>query len=276
MPKKKFKNEHCDCCANKTICDTCEYGGCGLMNKAKNNFFDRYKVYYDNKNSLNNIKQLSLFNEGQIKAIESSYKNSVIFQEVKKKILDNIPNNARGFCPFCMISEPNTFDHYFPESIYLEYILFIYNLVPCCSYCNTLEGNSLFDDSKKERKLIHFYFDDLLQTECLKAKFCIEDNVPIIEFYFENVDETINVVVNHFESLKLFERYYETINEVLSVECKMISSYLDKGMSLDDCADLLKYRANSLENDYGKNYWKTCVYNAMYENKLELLNLLKK
>ncbi len=278
VDNKKYKNEHCDFCDTKIDCNLCEFGGRGLMNMAKNQIFDRYKIYYDNKKTLNKIERVSLLNKDQIIAIKSSYKNSVIFKDAKKRILDNIPNNAKGICPFCMISEPNTFDHYFPESIYPEYILFTHNLVPCCSYCNTLKGDLLFDEFKKERKFIHFYFDDLPQTDYLKAKFWIEENIPRIEFYFDNIedDEIFNIIVNHFESLKLFERYYERINEILSTVCKTIELSLDNGIPLDVCADLLKCKAKSFENNFGKNYWKTCVYNAMAQNKQELFKLLKK
>lgn len=63
------------------------------------------------------------------------------FQKVKKQIFDL---NLRGKCPFCMISEATTLDHYFPESIYPEYIIFVPNLVPCCNFCNIKKGDRLF------------------------------------------------------------------------------------------------------------------------------------
>ena len=76
----------------------------------------------------------------EVLLMEDSYKTSKVFQTVKKQLLDNVPKERRGVCPFCMISEPTTMDQYFSESEYPEYIIFAPNLIPCCSHCNSVKG----------------------------------------------------------------------------------------------------------------------------------------
>ena len=116
------------------------------------------------------IKPIDIMREDEKDLLEKSYQSSNIFQEVKRQLLKNIPEGRTGMCPFCMISEPTTFDHYFSESEYPEYIIFAPNLVPCCSQCNSIKGNRLFSENQRERKIIHFYYDNLPQMQYTPTK----------------------------------------------------------------------------------------------------------
>ena len=147
---KKFQNGHCEKCNEATPdCETCTYGNRGKMLALKEWVFERYNFYTQNKNNLNAIKPIDIMREDEKDLLEKSYQSSNIFQEVKRQLLKNIPEGRTGMCPFCMISEPTTFDHYFSESEYPEYIIFAPNLVPCCSQCNSIKGNRLFSENPR-------------------------------------------------------------------------------------------------------------------------------
>lgn len=274
---KKFQNAHCEKCNESTPnCETCTYGNRGKMLALKERVFERYNFYTQNKNNLNAIRPVNIIGEDEKKLLENSYQNSSIFKKVKQQLFENIPAGRTGMCPFCMISEPTTFDHYFSESEYPEYIIFAPNLVPCCSHCNSIKGNRLFSENQRARKIIHFYYDSLPQIQYLKAVFKVDNKIPQVSFSlaFENESEIATVIANHFDTLHLLERYKKQSNDVVSTECEIIKDQLKSGGNVEECAKILKIRANGLQKVNGSNYWKTCIYMAMSESKEQLAKLI--
>lgn len=275
---KTYRNDHCDECKCKINCEICRYGNRGRMLNFKDRVFERYQFYLRNKNTLHEIKPVKILNADESKLMEDSYKTSKIFQRVKQQLFDNIPQERSGLCPFCMISEPTTLDHYFSESEYPEYILFAPNLVPCCSHCNSVKGSRLFEESRgtSKRTVIHFYYDELPYVQYLKATFFVDNKIPQISFSLDlkNETEVTGVIEKHFETLHLFERYRGRSNGILSTACEEIKRCLESGLSIEQCIQLLKIKAQSTEETYGNNYWEACVYRAMSENKEELLKLM--
>ncbi len=275
---KTYKNDHCRLCTKtQKDCKVCSYGNRGKMLNIKDKVFQRYQFYFQNRNTLHAIKPIKMMNSDEVQLMEDSYKTSNVFQKVKKQLLDNIPKGRRGMCPYCMISESTTMDHYFSESEYPEYIIYAPNLVPCCSGCNTAKGKQLFvgkDNSK--RTIIHFYYDSLPQTEYLKSTFYVVDKIPQISFRldFENETEITEIIKNHYETLHLLDRYHERSNGILSTECENIRMCIMSGFSVKDCIQLLKCKAQSTEKIYGSNYWIACIYKAMSESEEQLRKLI--
>ena len=275
--QKKFRNKHCQNCNEAPAnCETCTYGNRGKMLALKEQVFERYNFYTQHKNDLNAIKPVDMMAEDERGLLKSSYNDSSIFTQIKQQLLQNIPIERAGMCPFCMISEPTTFDHYFSENDYPEYIIFAPNLVPCCSHCNSVKGDRLFSKSTGKRNIIHFYYDSLPQTQYLKAAFTVDNKIPQISFSlkFEQESEMTAVIANHFDTLHLLERYKKQSIGLISTECGMIREQLKSGEPVEKCVELLKIRANTLLKTNGANYWKTCIYMAMSENQEQLRKLV--
>ena len=276
---KTYKNDHCKGCQlPKISCETCTHGNRGKILNLKDRVFARYQFYLQNSNNLNVIKPIKIMSQDEEKLMKDSYKTSKMFQKVKRQLLENIPEKRRGMCPFCMISEPTTFDHYFSESEYPEYIIFAPNLVPCCSHCNSVKGNLLFmgDGTSQKRTFIHFYYDEVPQTQYLKAKFSVDNKIPQVSFYldFEDDSEVINIIKNHFNKLHLLERYKAQSNGILSTECEEIRVWLSGGMSVEQCVQLLQIKAQASQKTNGDNYWEACLYKAMSESEEQLIKLI--
>lgn len=276
---KTYKNDHCKiCCTKKKDCQVCSYGNRGKMLNLKDKVFQRYQFYLQNKNTLHKIRPIKMMNPDEVQLMENSYKKSKVFNNVREQLFDNVPKELRGICPFCMISEPTTMDHYFSESEYPEYIIFAPNLVPCCSHCNSLKGNRLFLENEDEikRSIIHFYYDILPKTEYLKTTFYVTNKIPQVSFRleFENETEITEIIKKHFETLNLLERYKERSNGILSTECETIRMSIMNGISVKECVKSLICRAQSSEKVFGKNYWQACIYRAMSESEDQLMKLL--
>ena len=276
---KMYKNDHCKiCCKTKKDCLVCSYGNRGKMLNLKDKVFQRYRFYLQNKNTLHKIRPIKMMNPDEVQLMEDSYKTSKVFNDVKEQLLENVPKEFGGVCPFCMISEPTTMDHYFSESEYPEYIIFAPNLVPCCSHCNSLKGKRLFLENEDEikRSIIHFYYDTLPKSEYLKTTFYVNNKIPQVSFRleFENETEITEIIKKHFEILNLLERYKERSNGILSTECETIRMSIMNGISVKECVQSLRYRAQASEKVFGKNYWQACIYRAMSESEDQLMKLL--
>lgn len=138
---------------------------------------ERYLYYQSHFTYLDNILPLdkAVWQDSKDELI-SCYGDNVAFQQARKIILsDNIK------CPYCLLNRPNTIDHYFDKSDYPEYAVFIPNLIPCCSECNSAKGTTVFDDLG-HRKYIHFYLDYIPEYQFLFVRFETEhqDTIPII------------------------------------------------------------------------------------------------
>lgn len=277
--KKPFKNRYCERCQlDETHCNTCQYGKRGILLNIKEYVFTRYQFYIQNKKNLNAIQPTGKLDETEIYLLEESFKKSTAFKNVKSQLLEGFSKKKIGKCPYCMISEPNTLDHYFPKSKYPEYILFAQNLIPSCSLCNNNKSNNIFVEGGKSqsRNTIHFYYDVLPSSQFLKANFCVVDNIPQISFYLdlESDSEMNEVIINHFGTMGLLNRYEKQSNNILSIICEEISIILEKGNTLNDCIELLQIRAEAMKKQYGVNYWETCIYMTIIENSDQLTKLI--
>lgn len=265
--KKQFRNPHCSVCGEpRDVCENCLHGNRGKMLRMEEDVFRRYDFYEAHTNDLNAIQPVNILNGEEAQLIRDSYEHSTAFQDTRKKIFDAIPPEMQGKCPFCMISEPTTLEHYFPESVYPEYILYAPNLVPCCSHCNELKGTSVFDDHQT-RRIIHFYFDDLPEETFLKAAIRIEDGIPIVQFTLEfaHPSQMTKIVQNHFEALQLQKRYQRQVAGELSTICREIREYTQNGLPMEMVRTILRARMNSFRRTYGENYWKASLYEALLE-----------
>lgn len=266
IAKNKIKRDPVCSKCNMDHCDSCVEGNSGQMLFMKNNVFDRYKFYQNHKHDLNKIKEVNLLSENQVNLLKTSYKNSKIFQKNRNIILHKLPNKSKIRCPYCGLSMSYTLDHYFPESTYPEYILYIPNLIPCCSHCNSVKNNRLFKNN--ERMFLHFYYDQIPSYQFLKAKFIVDNNIPKINFYleFEEENEINNVIQNHFDELSLFEYYEKSYNEILGEIYYLAIEHLNNGNTFDDFKDALVFDTNAKKKTYGVNFYKTVIYTAICEN----------
>lgn len=274
IAKNKIKrNSMCSKC-NKDHCDSCVEGNSGLMLFIKNDIFDRYKFYEDHKHDLNNIKEVNLLSDNQTDVLKKSYKKSKVFQKSRQIILHNLPDKSMIRCPYCGLSMSYTLDHYFPESTYPEYILYVPNLIPCCSHCNTVKNKKLFKNN--ERLFIHFYYDPIPSYQFLKAKFHVDNNIPTISFYleFDEENEINNVIQHHFDELSLIEQYKESYNEILTEICNQAIVYLRQENTLNGFKRILSELTELNKEKFGVNYYKNVIYDAVCNNADDLLKLI--
>lgn len=263
--RKHIKNDHCSKCQeqDREKCKTCEYSNRFKMQRISEYVFERYDFYQKHEDSLDAVVLENQLSKDEEDLLRDAYENSSAFKSVRKTIMDNLPEGMKGKCPFCMISEPDTLDHYFPESTYPEYIVYSPNLVPCCSKCNKLKGNATFKEG--HRIALHYYFDQIPTEQFFYIKVVVDNGIPVISFEpkTDTLGEIGIIIANHYERLELSTRYQEQCNDALSsLHAEMLAHY-KRYNSVAECMEILNTRIDSLEKTYGKNYWMVCLYKAL-------------
>lgn len=273
--KKHKKNDHCSQCQNRTKCDTCEFSNRFKMQSLSNYIFGRYDVYQGQKESLDAIIPENQIAKDDEELLRDAYKKSADFKAVRKSIMDSLPRGLQGKCPFCMISEPNTLDHYFSETKYPEFIIYSPNLVPCCSNCNTLKGDEILIGG--HRTTLHYYYDPIPTEQFVFAKITIDRGVPSVSFDIktDGLGEIGNVITNHFTKLQLTERYEKQCNDVLSCLHDEMRTFYEGSDSVDFCIEILNAKIKSMEKRCGQNYWMVCLYKALSRDKKLLQEFLE-
>lgn len=146
----------------------------------QDNILNDYLKYYKNRRSLERITADTSINADTAKILNDAYKSGKVIDSVKAKITEIMPSAIKEKCPYCMLSEPGTFDHYVGKGNFPEYSILSKNLVPCCSKCNSKKGDKFLSGSGK-RIFISFYFDELPKNSFLEVVLGIEGAVPYIK-----------------------------------------------------------------------------------------------
>jgi 5-methylcytosine-specific restriction endonuclease McrA len=232
----------------------------------------RYNLYENNKYELSVIKKMQ-FQNTEAKDMLSCYGTNK-YLSLAKKILNDIQRiEQQGTCVYCGIGEPTTLDHYLPKDDFPELSVLGENLVPCCSRCNELKGESWLDRNGN-RSIINFYFDDIVQYEFLQITIKYSAPIPTVptaEFQLIQTsqisNEKFNLINSHFSILHLIDRYRKKVNEEISnVFTDVRSSAHLIGRDLQKVT--LQQKASNLRTRYGHNYWKACLYEAISRSDL--------
>lgn len=223
---------------------------------------DRYSSYQEHFNSLEELLPLDETAWTDVKKeLISCYGKSVAFQQAKKSIFE-----GKVKCPYCMINRPNTLDHYFDKSDYPEYAVFVPNLIPCCSECNTAKGTAVFDN-EGHREYLHFYLDCIPDYQFLFVRFesKAEAAVPQIKTFlrFRDNEPARREIESHFQNLGLNYKYQMTISDRLSTILNEFQISKEEGLTLNDLKASISIRHRSCAKWYGFNYWEACMYEGI-------------
>lgn len=223
---------------------------------------DRYSVYQEYFNSSDGLLPLGETAWKDVKKeLISCYGNNIAFQQAKKTIFED-----KVRCPYCMLNRPNTLDHYFDKSDYPEYAVFVPNLIPCCSECNTQKGTAVYDN-EGHREYLHFYLDCIPAYQFLFVHFEVEaeTSVPQITTFlrFRDNEPACREIESHFQNLRLNDKYKMTISDRLSTILNEFQISKEEGLTLNDLKASISIRHRSCVKGYGYNYWEACMYEGI-------------
>ena len=239
----------------------------GKLQSISGKIKERYSFYETHVNALNEIRPLSATEWIGVKdELQSCYRKNVEFAKVRQMIFDNLAATSQTKCPYCMINRPNTLDHYFDKDDYPELSVYVPNLVPCCSECNSLKSTFLFN-SQGKREYIHFHHDTIPEDQFLFVRyyFSSPEGIPVVSVYlrFSSADAVSELIQTHFHKLSLLEKYEETIRDSIAPIVEEVRMNVQNGLSINTITDILRIKHRSLVKFYGANYWESCLYEGI-------------
>jgi len=232
-----------------------------LLNKL-NLILSQYIYYHDNHGNALNITSQKIpekLKNGLIK----NYNNPPKELEYLEELRDSSPDS----CPMCGSSHSASLDHLLPKEDYPEWTIFSQNLVPACE-CNTKRGQTLIGDRVNNERILHPYFDVILQKRNIHCHIRPEDGYKIVNIRLECINHGIefNAVKFHLQEVVIkagiinwLEKQWVKIYQ----EPVRIIQTLDEDKLIDNMKELdilLEKLLNRLDKRHqSKNNWESIL-----------------
>lgn len=192
---------------------------------------------------------------------------------IRGAIFSKQPDVLKTLCPFCLLGQPTTLDHYIGKDEFPEYSFLVKNLIPCCYACNQVKDIGW--RTNYNRRFIHFYNDDFFENQFLFAELLIIKETPIMKLTLKQPDDleddSFQIIEWHFEDLNLLQQYKERCNSLLSTELNIMKDSINDGLSINQIINQLKIKEKNFADDFGLNYWISVMYQCMSQNVNKLL-----
>lgn len=200
----------------------------------------------------------------------SLYNSSIkALQQLKKNIGDAQKPYLKHTCPYCTFTPHNGFDHYLPKEDFPEFAVLSVNLLPCCSKCNSYKGVQ-WKNAEPERLFLHLYYDAIPTYQYLFAQVQYKKGVPVASFKlaFPEHDQTNlpAIISAHYEKLHLLQRFSEQSAKEISEAITRLTSMKGLCPNAAGIQNYLQREARSLQNNYGINYWKAALIEALAQS----------
>jgi 5-methylcytosine-specific restriction endonuclease McrA len=239
----------------------------------RNAVLARFSVYVQNTtpNTLDLIPP-STFVAPNIALLSNCYATSTHMSMLKTRIKEKQTIHLRSECQYCNIGEPNTFDHYLPRVHFPEFSALSINLLPCCSKCNTEKGEEWM--ALGHRLIINYYYDTLPAVDYLDCNIVYRRSLPQALFTINAavIPTSIrHVIVNHFETLLLRDRYKQRSNSEISDVLNAITPYVG-AFTRAQIQTQLRAEAANMKASKGRNYWRAVLRIALSNSGRFLTN----
>jgi len=249
--------------------------GKNILESFSNDIKSLYKNY-DNNFDQNSL-QILIKNDFSIDVctqLKDLYKYSAkTFVDLRTE-LTTTKNGRKVECQYCTLGKVHTFDHYIPKGEFAEFSVHPKNLLCCCAECNSLRGSKW----RKDGKLLSLnLYKDILPKE--QYLFVSINDVKSFDFnfYLENKsgidDELFKRIEYHYKSLKLFDRFGESSDNVISSFYADLKAFQEYPLS-EKSKEIVLKQIHSQRLGKGFNYWESILKLALLDDK-DFMNSLR-
>ncbi|MEO1850101.1 MAG: HNH endonuclease signature motif containing protein [Psychrobacter sp.] len=213
--------------------------------------------YLVNRNSLELLQQ-NAFSKEVKESLLSCY--SSMPARLKRELDLYKANVLSGLnkCPYCLISEADTSDHFMPKQKFPEFSFYIYNLIPCCSNCNRRKGERWLNENG--RMFFNPYFDSM-PAGVLDVEVSLEE--PSVNFFIAR-DRCI--LSSHIKYLDLIRRYNDQGSNTVSEVVEVLKDYPEL-TEPDAFAFEMGKEASKSKKRYGENHYEYLIYYNLSQNR---------
>ena len=173
---------------------------------------------------------------------------------------------AGKFCPYCLLEEPKTLDHFLPKSRFQAFASFAPNLVPMCGPCNTLKGAK--GSAVGEQFFTHAYFDEIakqqpfLISQVAVGARSIATNF-MIDFGADLPGSILNRLSYQFSILRLGARYQCEAIDVVHGQAQKIAEMHKDRCPIEEISLSVAEDAEAEAVNMGRSYWRAALLSAL-------------
>lgn len=174
------------------------------------------------------------------------------------------------YCPYCGTTANETHDHYLPASLFPEFAVNAFNLVPCCFRCNTIKDNDWLDTAGN-RRYLHFYCDQIPDVDFVRVE--LISRPPLVgvgaRFSIEQagMDDVVwGLIQRHFDRLHLIDRYNENASDEIGEILEDCANHLAAGGV--DVRRFLEEQGISDANVFGRSNWRSVLLRTLSQHPL--------
>lgn len=168
-----------------------------------------------------------------------------------------------SICPSCGVQISHSLDHYLAKTHYPMYAIEPYNLLPCCSDCNSIKGEL---EQVKGKQTLHPYFDKHSNERTLKAR--VNQETLGIEFYLEHPPDLtaseFSKLEFHFDKLQLNKMYSVLASKEIHSQLFEVRKLFNQGEKEAVKRNFEDIYTTNCEAEV--NSWKTALYDALKED----------
>ena len=198
------------------------------------------------------------------------------FKELKIELTTTSKGRISNVCPYCQLDKVGTLDHILPKTPFPEYSSMPWNLIPCCSTCNS-KKDAYWLDVNNKRCFINFYIDDISTVQYFFADVSVANGKIAINFYLRfpvGYDSVLQTrIEKHYKKLDLLNRYLENSDDVITELEYFVRNYAP-GVSDTEIISSINRTCNDMQDLMGVNYWKPVLEKACV-NTPAVFDLLK-
>ena len=198
------------------------------------------------------------------------------FKELKKELTTTSRGRVSNDCPYCQLDKVGTLDHILPKTPFPEFSSMPWNLIPCCSTCNSKKDDYWLDENNK-RCFINFYIDDIPPVQYLFADVSVVNGIIDIKFYLRfpaGYDSVLQTrIEKHYEKLDLLNRYLDNSDDVITELEFVVRNYAPRVPDAE-IINSINGICNEMQALMGVNYWKSVLEKACV-NTPTVFNFLK-
>ncbi|PVV50786.1 HNH endonuclease [Chryseobacterium sp. HMWF035] len=230
---------------------------------------------YDKKfksNQLESISENTYSSESKADLLHCYKVSTKPLEQLITLIRENQEDHIKRVCQYCGINSDDTMDHYLPKERYPEFCVKSLNLIPCCPRCNQLKGEYWKDKNDNKRGIINLYLDSLPTEQYLFLDLHYNPILRVfgVSFYLDNTSnidaDFFSIIERHYTKLHLLKKYEDRFNHVYQ---KIYSSFTGSKIFQGNSKIIKQFlldETNGLKRDFGVNYYKTVITDALANN----------
>lgn len=236
---------------------------------------ERYKSYWLARDALETLVAVA-WSEKSADALRHCYGGS---SEARDAVLEAIEGKLIPepyLCPYCLMRQPKSLDHFLPQADYPEFSILAWNLVLVCETCNRRKSNTLH---VAPRSVLNPYFDPLPATPLLYADIRIRANRVRLKYRIYSDDPTVApatlaLAKRHLDALNLARDLVREGTTYIGTIANAIAAENSTPIDAVRLRTVLDGRMRGLSG-FPVNSWQVAVIDAMEQDPdlLQFINL---